>query len=165
VTALREATEYGYVRTGGPRQRLKEAFEDVDSFGSSCDHHNWIHPSFDAPPSQAVINIGMLDRLVVSDEVDMAKFTRLRNEWKANRGPHSSTEKLVMHPAYQTIIGMGKAAVPFILRELEHETPDSWFWALRAITEANPVSARDRGNGIAMARAWVSWGKDNGYHW
>lgn len=33
---------------------------------------------------------------------------------------------------------MGEAAVPLILRDLEHQ-PDHWFWALREITQANPV--------------------------
>jgi hypothetical protein len=95
---------------------------------------------------------------------DALKFTRLRDEWKEKRGPHSSTLKLVMHPAYQTIIGMGMAAVPHILRELEEGAPDSWFWALRAITEANPVAPSELGDGQAMARAWLRWGAENGFH-
>ena len=91
------------------------------------------------------------------------KFIRLRDEWKSQRGPVSSTTKVVMHPAYQTIIGMGIDAVPLLLRELETNL-DQWFWALRSITEADPVAEKDRGDGQAMAKAWLEWGRDQGYH-
>lgn len=70
----------------------------------------------------------------------------------------------MMHPAYQTIIGMGPDAVPFLLRELEMN-PDAWFWALRSITEADPVPLNVRGDVLAMARAWLAWGRNQGYQW
>jgi hypothetical protein len=92
------------------------------------------------------------------------KFIRLRDEWKSQRGPLSSTAKLAMHPAYQKIIGMGPVAVPLLLRELENNL-DSWFWALRAITEEDPVPDACRGDGKAMANAWLQWGKERGYQW
>jgi hypothetical protein len=43
--------------------------------------------------------------------------------------------------AYYKIIGMGMAAVPFILKDLEQNEPNHWLWALHAITEENPVPA------------------------
>jgi hypothetical protein len=92
------------------------------------------------------------------------KFTRLRDEWKSQRGPESSTTRLAMHPAYQKIIGMGPAVVPLLLRELESDL-DSWFWALRAITEEDPVPEDARGDGEAMAQAWLKWGKERGIPW
>jgi hypothetical protein len=92
------------------------------------------------------------------------KFFRLRDEWKAQRGHESSTMKTVMLPAYQKIIGMGLDAVPLLLRELEGNI-DNWFWALMAITEEDPVSDESRGDGEAMAQAWLKWGKDRGYEW
>ena len=67
-----------------------------------------------------------------------------------------------MHPAYQEIIGMGERAVPLLLAELRRE-PDDWFWALHAITGANPVPAASRGNARTMAEAWLRWGAENGY--
>jgi hypothetical protein len=92
------------------------------------------------------------------------KFLRLRDEWKAQRGHEPSTMKTVLLPAYQKIIGIGPAAIPFLLRELDTNV-DNWFWALMAITEEDPVSDSIRGNGKAMAQAWLTWGKDRGYHW
>ena len=89
------------------------------------------------------------------------RFIRLRDEWKQKRGHESSSARLAMHPAYLKIIGMGTAAIPFLLRELEND-PDMWFMALRSITEADPVSDEIRGNVSAMAEAWLKWGKDQG---
>ncbi len=100
----------------------------------------------------------------VVDPIVESKFIRLRDEWKAQRGPESSTQRLAMHPAYQKIIGMGPDVVPLLLRELECDL-DSWFWALRAITEADPVPPEARGDGEAMARAWLEWGRERGYRW
>jgi len=92
------------------------------------------------------------------------KFIRLRDDWKAQRRHEPSTMKLVMLPAYQKIIGMGPAVIPLLLRELETNL-DNWFWALMAITEEDPVPESIRGDGEAMAQAWLKWGKERGYQW
>jgi hypothetical protein len=67
-----------------------------------------------------------------------------------------------LHPAYQEIIGMGERVVPLLLAELRRE-PDDWFWALHAITGANPVPAARGGSLPAMAEAWIQWGVEKGY--
>jgi hypothetical protein len=92
------------------------------------------------------------------------KFIRLRDEWKSQRGHESSTTRQVMHPSYQKIIGLGPDAVPLLLRELETDL-DAWFWALRAITEEDPVPEEARGNGQAMAQAWLRWAREQGIQW
>ena len=56
-----------------------------------------------------------------------------------------------MSPSYQRIIGLGSAVVPLLLRELERQ-PDHWFWALKAITGADPVPAASRGKLHEMNR-------------
>src|SRR5215467_7979368 len=91
------------------------------------------------------------------------ELSALAAEWKRTRPRASSSiVKLAMHPAYQRIIGKGRAALPFILRELERE-PDHWFWALSAITGEDPVAEEDRGCFEAMTRAWIKWGRQRGY--
>lgn len=69
-----------------------------------------------------------------------------------------------MHPSYLAIIGLGKEALPFILKDLQRET-NHWFTALRAISkvESSPVRSEDAGNLKKMREAWLKWGKDNGY--
>jgi len=98
-------------------------------------------------------------RIFATDE---EKFQALVEEWKSNRGPQSSASDLSMAFAYQQIVGMGGAAVPLILAELE-ERVDHWFWALSAITGADPVPESGQGIMKEMADAWLQWGVKNGY--
>ena len=67
-----------------------------------------------------------------------------------------------MNPSYQKIIGMGEKVVPLILRELETR-PNHWFWALKAITGADPIQSHQRGKISEMTKAWLSWARENGY--
>jgi len=90
------------------------------------------------------------------------EFQLLADEWiRASEFLSSPTQIAMLWP-YQRIIGLGKDAVPLILRELAKE-PRPWFWALRAITGEDPVEDCDRGNVRRMAEVWRQWGKDHGY--
>ncbi|MDF5726997.1 MAG: hypothetical protein PUP92_02925 [Rhizonema sp. PD38] len=91
-------------------------------------------------------------------------FLELVEQWRRETGMLSVTSKVSIHPAYQRIIGIGQPVVPLIMRELERE-PDHWFWALSAITGANPVKPEQRGRLSQKAQAWIEWGKANGYRW
>jgi hypothetical protein len=93
---------------------------------------------------------------------DEIVFAKLAREWKEERPPSSSVRSLVIHPAYQQIIGMGSRATPLILAELEREV-DHWFWALRSIEGVDPVPEESRGNLRQMANAWIEWGRQKGY--
>jgi hypothetical protein len=95
-------------------------------------------------------------------EEEVAHFHTLAQRWKQETAHQSNMAKKALHPAYQEIIGMGERVVPLLLAELRRE-PDDWFWALHAITGANPVPAASRGNLRAMAEAWLQWGSEKGY--
>jgi hypothetical protein len=69
---------------------------------------------------------------------------------------------MALLPSYQQIIGIGEPAVPLLLEELRRE-PDHWFWALEAITMANPVPKEASGKIRQMAMAWIEWGIREGY--
>jgi hypothetical protein len=101
--------------------------------------------------------------IVDRDAKKRARFKALVEQWQIERGAQSSITAAAMMPAYQSIIGMGEDAVPFIIAQLEAEgdDPDQWFWALRAITGVDPVDASNRGNFQAMARAWISWSESH----
>ena len=90
------------------------------------------------------------------------EFVRLAAQWQAETAGASVTRRIVSHPAYLRIIGMGERAVPWILDQLENGEAH-WFEALHAITGANPVPDEDRGVYAKMAQAWVTWGRDNGW--
>ncbi len=90
------------------------------------------------------------------------RFRQLAAQWKEQSRHMSNTAQMAMLKPYQQIIGMGEAAVPLILEELQRE-PDQWFWALEAITQEDPVPPESAGKVRAMAEAWVQWGKRQGY--
>jgi hypothetical protein len=88
------------------------------------------------------------------------EFNELAGIWYQETGKLSSAEQIVLHPAYQKIIGMGKDALPFIFKELQR-TRGHWIWALAMITRD------DKGKPGMKFReavdAWLAWGKTNGY--
>lgn len=90
-----------------------------------------------------------------------AKFETLAAQWREQAAPLSSSTDRAMLPAYQAIIGMGGTALPFILEEMRTRG-GHWFWALRAITEEDPVLPEHRGNVEAMTQDWLQWGRDRG---
>jgi hypothetical protein len=92
------------------------------------------------------------------------RFRQLEAAWMAEVGHHSSTTKLVNHPAFQEIIRLGQVVVPFMLPDLE-KRPRLWVWALPDITGADPVAVEDRGDIARMSEAWLRWARANGYRW
>ena len=127
----------------------------TDSGGAGVEQHTitvvWVDAlrHYDAPAS----------RLGPSPD---ERFKELAGEWRRDTRFMSSTTDIALHPAYQQIIGMGKEAIPLILRELDRE-PDHWFWALWAISGEDPVPKEDRGRVHRMAEAWITWGKQRDY--
>jgi hypothetical protein len=92
---------------------------------------------------------------------DVARaFRLLVDEWNEETEDVATIGDRFMHRSYQQIIGLGPAAVPLLLRELERE-PDYWFWALAAITRQNPVPP---GASFDEAvEAWLRWGRSKGH--
>jgi hypothetical protein len=92
------------------------------------------------------------------------QFRRLATVWADETGHLSSMAAASSHPAYQEIIHLGDAVVPFLLRDLE-DHHNHWFVALRTITGANPIPAPTAGKIPEMAQAWLAWAKEQGYKW
>lgn len=90
------------------------------------------------------------------------EFCELAAQWQAETSGASVMTRIVTHPAYLRIIGMGEQALPWIFFELE-ERNGHWYVALHAITGANPVPHEDRGRIPKMRDAWLAWGRDNGW--
>lgn len=92
---------------------------------------------------------------------DSAQFAQLLLDWHKERGVTSSITTMAMCPSYQKIIGMGERAIPLILRQMENEgdEPDMWFWALRVLTDDDPVPEDARGNIVRMSQAWLNWAR------
>ena len=90
------------------------------------------------------------------------RFRELVRQWKKATAFVSSTTEIVIHPAYQQIIGMGSEALPLIFFELRRQ-PSQWFWALKAITGEDPVALADRGKVRRMAQSWLEWAERRGF--
>jgi len=90
-----------------------------------------------------------------------AQFRALAQRWRRETEHFSSAARKARHPAYQEIIGFGWPVVPLLLEALR-QRPDFWFAALRAITQADPVTPASAGKIKEMARAWVAWGRGQG---
>ena len=90
----------------------------------------------------------------------MTGFAQIKGQ--QGRTEYTFTAKSV-NPSYQKIIGMGEAAVPFILKDLRDNGPADWFWALNMITDENPITEDMAGNMKAMTEAWLQWGIKVGY--
>jgi hypothetical protein len=90
------------------------------------------------------------------------EFGQLVSRWKADTTFLSSDTDIVLHPAYQRIMGMGERVLPLIFQNLRDEG-GNWFWALRHITGENPVSSGDIGKSKRMKEAWLTWGRERHY--
>lgn len=89
------------------------------------------------------------------------RFQRLAQTWRRETQWLSSPTEIAMHPAYQAIIGMGQGALPLILEDLQQNS-GYWYWALKAISEEDPVPPEDRGAIAKMREAWLQWGRMKG---
>lgn len=83
-----------------------------------------------------------------------ARFADLKQDWLLGTQTLSSVQEIVLHPAYQQIIGLGPQVVPFIIDELR-SGPEHWFWALASIVgEDHAVGAETLREAAGM---WVDW--------
>ncbi len=119
------------------------------------------------------------DSKTISDEWDLAwehlafpitrmslqdRFDELNATWRENTAFHSSVTAIATDPSYQQIIAMGPPVIPLILRDLEQRS-GHWFWALSALTQADPVKPEHRGVVTRMAADWLGWARASGYKW
>ena len=95
-------------------------------------------------------------------ESAQARFERLVHQWRRETKFVSSSTEMVLNSAYQQIIGLGHAALPLILSELESKG-GQWFWALRHISGEDPLSPENAGDYEKNREAWLSWGREHLY--
>lgn len=89
------------------------------------------------------------------------RFDRLERKWLEESSHLSSINDISTLWPYQEIMAMGPVVVPHILASLA-EKPNHWFWALSAITGADPIPKSARGNIPAMRAAWLGWAESQG---
>jgi hypothetical protein len=89
-------------------------------------------------------------------------FHAMVSEWELATGLTSDLTEMSAHPAFRRIVDSGRAAIPFLLRELKAD-PSFLVLALGEITGENPVPRSAKGKVKEMAKAWLAWGERNGY--
>lgn len=87
-------------------------------------------------------------------------FEELVSQWRPRSLVTSSIHQVVLTPAYQSMIGLGRPALPLLLDRLRTEGGPHWFWALRSIARVDPAANTDT---VEEARAqWLDWAKETG---
>jgi hypothetical protein len=93
---------------------------------------------------------------------DEERFAELADQWRRETRFVSSSTELVLNSAYQQIIGMGRSALPLILRRLD-SNGGQWFWALKHISGEDPLSPKDAGDYEKNRERWLTWGREHHY--
>jgi len=92
-----------------------------------------------------------------------AEFNKLIAQWREETFSISSLTKIYAHPAYQRIMAMGTAGLPFVLRELQNNQ-GHWFYALKFMAGEDGKDIAAGLNNYEDARAaWLEWGYNNNY--
>ena len=90
-----------------------------------------------------------------------ALFAQLAEQWHDETGMHSVMHRIVGHPAYLRIIGLGPRAIPLIIGELKTRG-GWWFVALEALTGEDPTDPADAQDYNALAESWLAWAERHG---
>ena len=89
-----------------------------------------------------------------------SEFKAQADQWRRDTLHTSSVTKMIMHPSYLRIIGMGPTVLPLLFKELE-ERPDHWLAALNAITGQDPAPTESSFD--EAVAAWLDWARIHGY--
>ncbi len=89
-------------------------------------------------------------------------FRKIAEQWKSETAPYSSIRRKKQHPLYRQIVEIGEAAVPLILADL-NRNPSHLFWALGEITGIAPTENSNARNFLDVVKAWLEWGRAEGY--
>ena len=58
------------------------------------------------------------------------KFNELKDKWEKETGFLSSSSAIINNESYKAIIELGKEIVPLMLKDLQDNGPNFWFFAL-----------------------------------
>jgi hypothetical protein len=88
------------------------------------------------------------------------QFIELAKNWKKETAIYSFVSKKITNTNYVNIIGLGvvygEPVIKLILQDLEKGN-EFWHYALKKITDDNPVAKEDINNLSKVRAAWLSW--------
>ena len=88
------------------------------------------------------------------------EFEALSKRWQRDTKHLSLVSRKISHPAFLRIVGIGESVIPLLLEALR-DRPAHWFVALRATANVDPVP--ENANPSEARRAWLQWGRSQGY--
>lgn len=88
-------------------------------------------------------------------------FRRLFDVWDGETFIHSCPDEIYGHWAYAQILGLGEAAIPYMLGEIQRGR-SKLVAALGSITGESPVLVSEPTTEDVSA-AWMDWGEAKGY--
>jgi hypothetical protein len=103
------------------------------------------------------MTVNRANPMLVADGDVSETFRTLVQRWRSDTGHLSIVQQKVMNRTYLEIIGLGRPALPLLLRELR-ERPAHWFLALSSIARENPV--RPGASFDEAVKDWLAWGRD-----
>ena len=94
-----------------------------------------------------------------AESTELSDFKKFADQWRNDTRYSSSLDEIFFNEAYQSIMAMGKEALPWILEELNKQF-GHWFYALRYIVRDDVAKgAKD----LEEARQrWLKWGRETG---
>lgn len=90
------------------------------------------------------------------------KFEELKRKWVDETKFLSNPQLIYGNANYRGIIELGLAVVPYLLDDLSKNDND-WLFALREITNENPVKQNHYGFFDLMKKDWIDWEKKYNY--
>lgn len=140
---------------------VRSVRDSLTAYGGYADKHR--HLRADARESSKVLE-RMWRRSSPVQDIEQV-FKSLTQRWLDDTAHVSAIPKIMAHPAYQQILGLGPKAVPLIFRAMQTQKPGHWLWALEAITRYNPVLEKPEiaRSTKAIKNAWLEWGRRHGH--
>jgi hypothetical protein len=89
------------------------------------------------------------------------RFRTLLEQWTEETRLESNYSRLMLHPAYRKILGLGPQVVPLILHNLSNGS-GPLLAALEDITGENPIPPEHENDARLMAQDWLEWGRRHG---
>lgn len=90
------------------------------------------------------------------------EFKRLAREFDQKISVSDPARAIVSVEEYLTIVGLGPEVVPFLIKDLA-QSGRPWSIALKAITRERVGDNIPQDKPLALAAAWVRWGREQGH--
>ena len=96
------------------------------------------------------------------------EYKKLLNQADVETSCILSCHQMMAMPSIKKILETGEIGIPFILQHYKEKRSILWGLALAIITDINLIDEgyfkkQDQGKVDKLQKAWLKWGKDNGY--